>query len=199
MLFNFCRSYQFKTRLTINNSLIEQVTQTRLLGVILSDDLTWHTNTNHLVKKAYTRMIILRRLSEFKVEKADMIKIYVLFIRVAIEQSSVVWSSALTKQEEKSLERVQKVALKIIYQSEYISYDNALQMSKLPSIAERYKTLLYKFAVKCVRNEKTQDMFPLRQGLGKIRKSEIYDVPMARKQRLFASAIPTMARMMNAK
>ena len=192
-------SAQFKTRLTINNSLIEQVNQTRLLGVILSDDLTWQANTNHLIKKAYTRMIILRRLNEFKVDKGDMIKNYVLFIRVAIEQSSVVWSSALTKQEENSLERIRKVALKIIYQSEYISYDNALLMSKLPSIADRYKNLLHKFAVKCVRNEKTQDMLPLRHGLEKGRKSEAYAVPMARKQRLFKSAIPTMARMMNAK
>ena len=154
MLINFCRSYQFKTRLTINNSLIEQVNQTKLLGVILSDDLTWHANTTHIVKKAYTRMIILRRLKEFNVDIADMIKIYVLFIRVVIEQSSVVWSSALTQQEENNLERTQKVALKIIYQNDYISYDNALAMSKLSSIKDRYKTLLYKFAVKCTRNEK---------------------------------------------
>ena len=134
MLINFCKSYQFKTRLTINKSIIEQVSQTRLLEVILSDDMSWQANTAHLVKKAYTRMTILRRLNDFKVEKADMIKIYVLFIRVTIEQSSVVWSSALTQQEEQSLERIQKIALRLIYQNEYISYDNALFLSKLPTI-----------------------------------------------------------------
>ena len=79
-------------------------------------------------------MTILRRLNDFKVEKADMIKIYVLFIRVTIEQSSVVWSSALTQQEEQSLERIQKIALRLIYQNEYISYENALFLSKLPTI-----------------------------------------------------------------
>ena len=79
-------------------------------------------------------MLILRRLNEFKVDKADMLRIYMLFIRVVIEQSSVVWSSSLTQQEMQNLERTQKVALRIIYQSEYISYQNALEMSKLPTI-----------------------------------------------------------------
>ena len=33
MIVNFCDSFQFKTRLYIYNSLIDQVSQTRLLGV----------------------------------------------------------------------------------------------------------------------------------------------------------------------
>ena len=53
MIINFCKSSQFKTRLTINNSLIEQVNQTQLLGVILSEDMTWQANTDHLIKKSY--------------------------------------------------------------------------------------------------------------------------------------------------
>ena len=142
-------------------------------------------------------MVILRRVKEFNVDIADMIKIYILFIRVAIEQSSVVWSSALTQQEENKLERTQKVALRIIYQNNYISYENALSMSKLPSIKNRYITLLYKFAVKCTRNENTHDMIPLKSESCKGRKKETYTVPMARKQRFFKSAIPTMARMLN--
>ena len=55
MIFNFCRSAQFQTRLHLNNSMIEQVNQTRLLGVLISDDLTWHANTC-IVNKAYIRM-----------------------------------------------------------------------------------------------------------------------------------------------
>ena len=130
MIINFCTSYQFRTRLTIHNSLLEQVNQTKLLGVILSEDLTWQANTDSLVKKAYKRMVILRRLNEFKVEVQDMLRIYVLFIRVVIEQSSVVWSLSLTQQELQSFERVQKIALRIIFQDTYISYSNTLQMSK---------------------------------------------------------------------
>ena len=80
------------------------------------------------------------------------------------------------------LERVQKIALRIIYQDSYISYSNALQLSNLLSIQDRYKKLLYKFAVKCVKNENTQDIFPIRPGFDKGRKKEMFSVPMARKE-----------------
>ena len=40
MIFNFCHSKQFQTRLKINETVIEQVKETKLLGVILADDLS---------------------------------------------------------------------------------------------------------------------------------------------------------------
>ena len=197
MIINFCNSYQFRTRLSIQNSLIEQVHETKLLGVLIQDNLHWHANTKNLVKKAFSRMIILRKLTEFAVPQNDMLTIYVLFIRSVVEQSSVVWSSSLTREEEISLERTQKVALRIIYQNQYISYENALQKSKLPTIKQRYETLLYRFAKKCSQNPKTKDMLPLAKFHDWARKNEKYEVPMARKQRFYQSAIPTMARMLN--
>ena len=116
MIVNFCNSLQFRTRLYINGSILDQVQSTKLLGVIISDDLSWHQNTQELCKKANKRMIILRKLREFDVSTKDMLTIYVLYIRGTLEQSSVVWSTALTKAEEYGFERIQKIALKIILQ-----------------------------------------------------------------------------------
>ena len=70
-------------------------------------------------------------------------------------------------------------------------------LSKLPSMHTRYKNLLLRFALKCAANEKTQDIFPLAKGNRFSRKHEKYEVPMARKERFFHSAVPTMARMLN--
>ena len=125
MLFNFCNSTGFSTRLKINNSVIQQVREARLLGVIIQDDLSWNSNTSQLVKRATSRMLILRKLKEFDVPKCDMLTIYILFIRLIIEQSSVLWSSSLTLDDQQRLERVQKIALHIIYDTDYISYGNA--------------------------------------------------------------------------
>ena len=75
MIFNYCTAYQFRTRLMIKNSLLEQVSETRLLGLIVQDDLSWRSNTESLVKRAYTRMIIIRKLSEFDLNTNDMITI----------------------------------------------------------------------------------------------------------------------------
>ena len=197
MIINFCRSYQFKTRLFMNNQLLEQVHETGLLGLLIQDDLSWKSNTKNLVKRAYSRMIILRKLIEFDVKTEDMITIYILFIRSIVEQSSVVWSSALTTNELSSLERTQKVALRLIYNKNYISYENALEKAKLPSIANRFETLLLRFSIKCMKNEQTRDMLPLVKNSNRQRNQEIVEVPLARKTRFFKSTIPTMARIMN--
>ena len=81
MIFNETRNYQFASRLYINGSLMETVHETTLLGVVITDNLTWHENTKLLVKRAYRRTIILTKLFEFNVPQSDLINIYILFIR----------------------------------------------------------------------------------------------------------------------
>ena len=51
MVVNYTDNYQFSTRLRIDNNSLKQVTQTRLLGVLVNDQLAWHANTEFLVKK----------------------------------------------------------------------------------------------------------------------------------------------------
>ena len=187
---------QFQTRLYLENNILKQVKETRLLGVTLSDDLTWHRNTDNLVKKAYKRMIILRKLFEFNVELKDLLKIYILYIRSIVEQSSVVWASSITEEEKTKLERVQKIALRIILKDKYISYDSALKVTNLSTLEERRTKLMYNFAIKCTKNEKTKHIFPLNDNKT-TRVSEKYKVPFAYTSRLANSAIPCMARLLN--
>ena len=136
--------------------MIQQVSETHLLGVAIQDNLSWEANTQQLIRRAYSRLVILRKLVEFNIPIPDMINIYILFVRSIIEQSSVVWSSSLTLDQEASFERVQKIALRIIFGHRYIFYDNALKMANLESIHLRFRTLLLKFALKCSENEKNQ-------------------------------------------
>ena len=97
MIFNFTRNFQFNTRLYLDNNLLEVVKETRLLGIILNSNMTWHSNTRDIVKRCYQRMLILRKLSQFSVPVEELVHIYCMYIRSVAEQSSVVWSSALTR------------------------------------------------------------------------------------------------------
>ena len=45
MLFNFTDNYKFTTRLELNRENLEVVTQAKLLGVIIKNDLKWDKNT----------------------------------------------------------------------------------------------------------------------------------------------------------
>ena len=53
----FTRSQKpFATRFTLNGVKLDQVKETKLLGVWLSEDFTWGRNTREICKKAYSRM-----------------------------------------------------------------------------------------------------------------------------------------------
>ena len=78
MIFNFCSSLQFQTRIHMNDILLEQVKHAKFLGVFISDDLSWTKNTKNIINKAYKRMVILKKLYEFKISQQDLIHIYKL-------------------------------------------------------------------------------------------------------------------------
>ena len=81
MVFNYTKKHQFGTRLTIENKRLEIVKQTKLLGIVITDDLKWNENTKFLVKRANAIMEILRKLSNFSPPIEDMKTIYILYIR----------------------------------------------------------------------------------------------------------------------
>ena len=176
---------------------INQVSETCLLGVIISENLKWHSNTASLVRRCYQRMIILRNLSSFHVPIPELVNIYCLYIRSVAEQSSVVWSSSITSGEEYDLERIQKVALRIILGEKYVDYKNALNITNLQTLQARREMLSQRFAVKCTKNIRTKDMFPLAVNNVNTRNSERYQVTKARTNRLYVSAIPSMQRKLN--
>ena len=197
MIVNFSKKYQVNTRLQMENTMLEQVHQTRLLGVIIDDRLSWQANTDFLIKKAYKRMSLLHRLYEFDIPVQDLIEIYILYIRSVLESSAVVWNSSLTKGQELELERVQKVALRIILKDAYENYKSALFTCSLLTLKERRNALCLSFAKKCIKNERTSDMFPLNSQSYDTRHMEKFFVTKAKGNRLAKSAIPHMQKLLN--
>ena len=147
---------------------------------------------------AYQRMQILHKLVSFKVKICDMKEIYILYIRSVLEFNCQVWHFSLTEEDRENIERVQKIACRLILQSEYQGYDQALKALNLDSLDTRRTSLCLSFAKKCTKNTKTSDMFPpkLSHKYG-FRKPEKYLVQPARTSRLRESAIPQMQRLLN--
>ena len=160
MIFNFTNDFQFSTRNILNNKNIEVIDKTKLLGVVISNDLKWEENTNLLVKKANARMQLLRKCATFTTDKNELTNVYILFIRSILEQSCVVWHSSLNKEDSENLERVQKSAIKVILQEEFTEYTEGLQHLKLDTLSERRAALCQNFAEETVKHEKMRYMFP---------------------------------------
>ena len=114
-------------------------------------------------KKAYQRMTILRNLFHFRLTIFDMIDIYILYIRSLVERSAVVWRSSITQDKRLEIERVQKVAIRIIMKVNYVNYEISLCITELPTLEERRDHLSFTFAKKCIKSEKTSHMFPFKR------------------------------------
>ena len=65
-----------------------------------------------------------------------------------LEYSCVVWHSSITEEEIRSIERVQKTALRIILGEDYSDYSSALEITGLSTLNERRTTLSLNFAKK---------------------------------------------------
>ena len=103
MIFNYTKNFQFNTRLMLEGNKLEQVRVTKLLGLIIRDDLSWKSNTDELTRRAYSRMLTLKNLDKFDVPLADLVQIYNLYVRSVVEQSAVVWHPSITKGEQRDL------------------------------------------------------------------------------------------------
>ena len=97
------------------------------------------------------------------------------------------------------IERVQKTCLKVIFGTSYTNYESALKQSNLTSLDERRKELCISFAKKCIANENTKDMFPLKpkNANWKTRFPEKYTVYHANTERLQRSPIIYMQKLLN--
>ena len=197
MIFNF-NDNQFTTRLYMENTPLEVITETKLLGTIVTSDLKWSRNTESLVKRAYSRMQILHKLNSFHVDRQDLKVIYILYIRSVLEQSCPVWHFSLSEDDKLSLERVQKVACKIILQSNYLHYEQALDVLQLQKLEDRRTMLCLRFAKKSIKHPVASKMFPINKPQHyETRHYEKFHVQPAKTDRLRESSIPQMQRLLN--
>lgn len=124
---------------------VERVSCFKLLGVTISDDLTWNAHVDSVLKKANSRLYALRQLKKAGLSEGDLVNIYCSFLRPCAEYASPVWSN-LTECLSKLIESIQKRALRTIYP--FLSYENALSTAGLDTLENRRHKACLKFAEK---------------------------------------------------
>ena len=97
----------FQPSYTIESTEIETVEETKLLGVILTSDLKFDKNTEYIVKRAYLRIWILRRLKNLGTTIEQLTDVYTKQILSILELAIPLWQSSLTQSNKISIERVQ--------------------------------------------------------------------------------------------
>ena len=195
----FSRSKEkFTTRLKVNGENLERISAIQLLGVWISEDLTWDKNCREICQKAYSRLSLITKLKYVGVCVEDLLDIYILFIRSITEYCAVVFHSSLTQQQSNKLEAIQKTCLKVIYGESYTDYETALQTSGLERLSERRLRRCLDFSLKCLNNSKMSKKFPKNPNFCEsLRFSEMFTVNLASTSSYQHSAMPFCKRLLN--
>ena len=131
--------------------------------------------------------------------KNTLKEIYCLFVRQALEFAAPVWTSSLTKQNIRNLEKLQEYATDLICgPNNTMSYERRLNDLSLVSLEERRWSITSRFAVKLAKDPEFNHLFPVRRSRV-TRNSDKYIEPRAFTRRYMVSPIPTYIRLLNEK
>ena len=113
MLFNFSHTYDFLPELHLGGEQLSVVSESKILGLIISDNLRFDSHVEYICKRARKRIWLLRRLMQLGVDFQNILDFYYKEIRSVLEYGSVVFNGSLTKLSNE-IESVQRLVLKLL-------------------------------------------------------------------------------------
>ena len=125
--------------LFINGQELEVVQNAKLLGVTITNNLSWNLHINETIKKASKRLYFLRQLKRARVPTSDLVRFYTCCIRSVCDYAVPVFHSSLPNYLINDLERVQKRALSII--CPHLSYNESLAFLDMDSLFDHHSFL----------------------------------------------------------
>jgi hypothetical protein len=114
MIVDFRRNPSPKDPLVVNGQAIETVECFKFLGTIISEDLSWTSNTDSIISRAQQRLYFLRQLKKFGLSKSMLLQFYRCVVESILTFSICVWFGTSTQQQKDRLERVVCTASRII-------------------------------------------------------------------------------------
>ena len=121
-----------------------------------------------------------------------------LYIRSILEQSSNVWHSSLTIDNEECLERIQKCALKLILKNKYKNYPHACNILNIENLKTRRQKLFEKFTMKNIKHPQFKEYFIEKVNSEyDLREKEKYEIFKARSERFRKSTVLQMQHTAN--
>uniref|UniRef100_A0A3B1KH12 Reverse transcriptase domain-containing protein n=1 Tax=Astyanax mexicanus TaxID=7994 RepID=A0A3B1KH12_ASTMX len=128
---DFRRTHTLHTPLFINGTAVERVSSTKFLGVHVTEDLSWSTNSASLARKANQRLYFLRKLRRAGAPNPIMTTFYRGAIEIILTSCFTVWYGACRR----TLQRIVRAAEKIVGTS-------------LPSLQDLYSSRLTRKALR---------------------------------------------------
>jgi hypothetical protein len=135
---------------------VEMVQQSRLLGVHIDCHLNFDHHIESIKQSASKKCYGLLILKRAGVNCDSLVMLYKAQVRPAIMHSAAAWYPYTTLQHHKTIEAIQKLALRIIYPNIY-HYSERLSVAKILSLCDTLDNTCKSYANK-VRNDTTHPL-----------------------------------------
>ena len=140
MIIDFSRNYSLTSGIqsvTIGEQVLERVEHAKMLGVTISNNLTWSKHVDNIVSKAGKRVYMLYQLKRAGFSQNDLVKIYVSIVQPVLEYACPASSTSLQKKLSDAIEMIQKRVglLRSIHPG--LHYDDMLVLVGLQSLKKR--------------------------------------------------------------
>ncbi len=114
LIIDFRKHNTNHTPLHISGVCVERVPAFRFLGINITEDLSWNTNTSAAVKKAQQRLYFLRTLRKNHLQEQLLVSFYRCAIESVITYCISMWYTSSSAADKKALQWVINSAQKII-------------------------------------------------------------------------------------
>jgi hypothetical protein len=136
----------YKPKIKIDGQILEIVSETKFLGVLIDDEISWKNHVNYTAKKIAKSIGILSKLKPFLNQKA-LLQMYYSFIHPYLIYSNVIWGNAPAATLW-PIYKLQKVAIRIITNtprgSSSLHHCITLKILRLPELYI-FSTIIFMF------------------------------------------------------
>ena len=201
MLFNRAKNYDFSPELYLTpGSKLEVVDEMKLVGYQLRSDLSTVSNTKYIVKRAWKRMWVVRRLKALGANEKELLNVLRAQVLSVLQFATPAWSTLITAQESAQIEAVLKTGLFLVYGQRYLSFSWALKESNMKTMKEQRSIMFENFTKRSIENPKFKQWF-VRTNTEAVRATRqmkpMFKPIHTRTQGFARSAIPQMVQLVN--
>ena len=119
IIISFAQEGNFRStipNIKIDGRHIAQVCHAKLLGVTISQDLTWNKHVDNIVKKAGKRLYMLYQLKRAGITQKGLVSVYVSVVRpIILEYACPVWHNNLLQYLSDNIEVYTKKGIKMYF------------------------------------------------------------------------------------
>jgi len=120
---------------SMNGNPLTQSSEEKDLGVVIDENLKFHTHTAHAVSKAFRILAVINK-SFVNLDESTLPLLYKSLVRPHLEYGNIIWGPHFIL-DQKAVERVQRRASKMIPSLRDRPYEERLLSLKLPTLYYR--------------------------------------------------------------